>query len=136
MKPYWNFSDSRRTNLSLDEFLDGQDPTEFFSGKEPWLEGVTKLSWQTFFRVCTEEMDDLSQRAIKLVIEYCLEILEEAEAKIDGKPSLRRLEKALNLDYTEQFENPAYQYHWAIRHPMVKEAVVRALYNRFPQPGR
>jgi hypothetical protein len=135
MKPYWNFSDSRRTNLSLDEFLDGQDPTKFFSGKEPWLEGVKKLSWQTFFRVCTEEMDDLSQRAIKLVIEYCLEILEEAEAKIDGKPSLRRLEKALNLDFTEQFENPAYQYHWAIRHPVVKEAVVRALYNRFPQRG-
>jgi hypothetical protein len=42
----WNFSDSRRTNLSLDEFLDGQDPTKFFSGKEPWLEGVKKLSWQ------------------------------------------------------------------------------------------
>jgi hypothetical protein len=133
MKPYWNLSDSRRTNLSLDEFLDGQDPIKFFSGKEPWLEGVKKLSWQTFFRVCTEEMDDFSQRAIKLVIEYCLEILEEAEAKIDGKPSLRRLEKTLNLDFTEQFENPAYQYHWAIRHPVVKEAVVRALYNRFPQ---
>jgi hypothetical protein len=78
-------------------------------------------------------MDDLSQRAIKLVIEYCLEILEEAEDKIDGKPSLRRLEKALNLDYTEQFENPTYQYHCAIRHPVVKEAVVRTLYNRFPQ---
>jgi hypothetical protein len=92
VKPYWNFSDSRRTNLSLDEFLDGQDPTKFFSGKEPWLEGVKKLCWQTFFRVCNEEMDDLSQRAIKLVIEYCLEILEEAEAKIDGKPSLQRLE--------------------------------------------
>jgi hypothetical protein len=41
-------------------------------------------------------MDDLSQMAIKLVIEYCLEILEEAETKIDGKPTLRRLEKALN----------------------------------------
>jgi hypothetical protein len=64
MKPYWNFNDSRRTNLSLDEFLDGQDPTNFFSGKEPWPEGVKKLSWQTFFRVCTEEMDDLSQRAM------------------------------------------------------------------------
>jgi hypothetical protein len=72
MKPYWNFGDSRRTDLSLDEFLDGQDPSKFLSGKEPWLEGVTKLGWQTFFRVCTEEMDDLSQRAVKLVIEYCL----------------------------------------------------------------
>jgi hypothetical protein len=25
-------------------------------------------------------------------------------------------------DHTEQFENSAYQYHWAIRHPVVKEA--------------
>ena len=57
-------------------------------GKEPWLDGLHKVTWETFFRVCTEEMDDLSQRAIKLVIEYCLEILEGAEAKIQGKPSL------------------------------------------------
>jgi len=129
----WNFSDARRAApLSLDEFLALQDPDKFFTGKEPWLVGVQKLSWQTFFRVCTEEMDDLSLRAIKLVIEYCLEILEEAEAKIEGKPSLARLETALNLDYAEQFENRAYQYHWALRHPLVREAVKRALNNRFP----
>ena len=53
------------------------DGVEFFAGKEPWLKGLHKLSWQTFFRVCTEEMDDLSQRALRLVIEYCLEVLEE-----------------------------------------------------------
>src|SRR5271169_4302990 len=89
----WNFSDSRRaTPLSLDEFLAGQDAAKFFTGKEPWLVGIQKLSWQTFFRVCTEEMDDLSERAIKLVIEYCLEILEETAARIQGKPSLARLE--------------------------------------------
>jgi hypothetical protein len=57
-------------------FWDGQDPTKFFSGKEPWLEGVKKLSWQTFFRVCTEEMEDLSQRAIKLVIEIAWKWIE------------------------------------------------------------
>jgi hypothetical protein len=52
--------------------------------------------------------------ATKLVIEYCLEILEEAEAKIQGNPTLTRLEKAaLNLEYTEQYENPAYQYQCA-----------------------
>jgi hypothetical protein len=72
---------------------------EFFDGKEPLLKGVEKLSWRNFFRVCTEEMDDLSLEATKLVIEYCLEILEEAEAKIQGNPTLTRLEKALNLDY-------------------------------------
>jgi hypothetical protein len=131
--PRWNFSDGRRgAPLSLDEFLATQDPDQFFTGKEPWLVGIQKLTWQTFFRVCTEEMDDLSLRAIKLVIEYCLEILEDAEAKIEGKPTLARLETALNLDYAEQYENRAYQYHWALRHPLVREAVNRALNNRFP----
>jgi hypothetical protein len=50
-------------------------------------------------------MDDLSVKATKIVIEYCLEILEEAEAKIHGKPSLARLEAALNQQYAEQYEN-------------------------------
>ena len=77
----WNFGDSRSTPLSLDEFLAQKeaDGVEFFAGKEPWLKGLSKLNWQTFFRVCTQEMDDLSQRAVKLVIEYCLEVLEEVE---------------------------------------------------------
>jgi hypothetical protein len=132
MKPYWNFSNSRRTNLSLDEFLDGQDASKFFTGKEPWLDGLDKVTWKNFYRICTEEMDDLSQRAVKLVVEYCLEVLEEAEAKIQGKPTLARVEKALNLDYEELYENPAYQYHWAMHNPMVAEAVNRALKNRFP----
>jgi hypothetical protein len=129
----WNFSDDRRaTPLSLDEFLEQQDPNLFFTGKEPWMAGLQKLSWQTFFRVCTEEMDDLSLRAVKLVVEYCLEILEEAEGRIQGKPSLARLETALHLHYAEQYENMAYQYHWAMRHPLVSKAVNRALRNRFP----
>jgi hypothetical protein len=78
----------------------------------------------------------LKQQRPHLDLEYCLEILEEAEAKIQGNPTLARLEKALNLDYTEQYENPAYQYHWAMRHPLVREAVNRALDNRFPSRGR
>jgi hypothetical protein len=61
-------------------------------------------------------MDDLSVKATKIVIEYCLEILEEAEAKIHGKPSLARLEAALNQQYAKQYENKAYQYQWAM-HP-------------------
>jgi hypothetical protein len=75
---------------------------EFFNGKEPWLDGIRKVTWQNFFRVCTEEMDDLSLKATKLVIEYCLEILEEAEAKLQGKPSLALLKTALDLHYAEQ----------------------------------
>ena len=63
----WNFGDSRSTFLSLDEFLAQKeaDGVEFFAGKEPWLVGLHKLNWQTFFRVCTQEMDDLSQKATK-----------------------------------------------------------------------
>ena len=130
----WNFGDSRSTSLSLDEFLAQKeaDGVEFFAGKEPWMKGVNKLTWQTFFRVCTQEMDDLSQRATKFVTEYCLEILEEVESKIPGKASLARLQAPLNHQYAEQYENKAYQYQWALRHPVVKEALTRALNNRFP----
>jgi hypothetical protein len=51
----WNFGDSHRASLSLDEFLTQQEAAgiQFFNGKEPWLEGIKKLSWQKFFRVCT-----------------------------------------------------------------------------------
>jgi hypothetical protein len=130
----WNFGPSRGTPLSLDEFLAEKDADgfEFFAGKEPWLVGLHKLSWKTFFRVCTQEMDDLSQKAAKLVIEYCLEVLEEVEEKIRGKPSLARLEAALEVQYAEQYENKVFQYRWALRHPVVKEAITRAMGNRFP----
>jgi len=130
----WNFDNSRRTSLSLDEFLAQKEAAgvEFFAGKEPWLKGLDKLNFQTFFRVCTQEMDDLSQRAIKLVIEYCLEVLEEVEETIRGKASLARLEAALNVQYAEKYENKVFQYRWALRHPVVKEAITRAMRNRFP----
>jgi hypothetical protein len=118
----------------MDDFLEQKEAygVEFFTGKEPWLKGINKLSWQTFFRVCTEEMDDLSMRAVKLVIEYCLEVLEEATKKIPGKVSIARLEAALNARYADQVENKVYQYRWALRHPVVKDAITKALANRFP----
>ena len=54
----WNFGSTRHTSLSLDEFLAQKetDGVEFFAGKEPWLKGLSKLNFQTFFRVCTQEM--------------------------------------------------------------------------------
>ena len=130
----WNFGDARSTSLSLDEFLAQKeaDGVEFFAGKEPWLKGLSKLNWQTFFRVCTQEMDDLSLKAVKLVIEYCVEVLEEVEKIIRGKATLARLGAALDLQYAEQFENKVFQYRWALRHPVVEEAITRALANRFP----
>jgi hypothetical protein len=130
----WNFSSTRHTFLSLDEFLDQKEDegVEFFAGKEPWMKGLSKLNWQKFFLVCTQEMDDLSQKAVKLVIEYCLEVLEEVEKIILGKATLARLEAALDLQYAQQFENKVFQYRWALRHPVVEEAITRALANRFP----
>src|SRR5271165_7147831 len=121
----WNFGDFRGTFLSLDEFLAQKEAAgvEFFAGKEPWLVGLHKLNWQTFLRVCTQEMDDLSQKAIKLVIEYCLEVLEEVEKTTRGNTSLARLEAALDVQYAEKYENKVYQYRWALRHPVVKEAI-------------
>jgi hypothetical protein len=118
----------------LDEFLAEKRDSgfSFFEGKKPWLKGIHQLSWQTFFRICTEEMDDLSTRAVKLEIEYCLEVLEEVTAKIPGKATLARLEAALDVQYAELPENKVYQYRWAMRHPVVKDAITKALANRFP----
>jgi hypothetical protein len=59
---------------------------KFFHGNEPWLEGLHKVTWQNFFGVCTDEMDDLSEEATKLVIEYCLEILEVLRRKSTESP--------------------------------------------------
>jgi hypothetical protein len=130
----WNFSNTRHTYLSLDQFLEEKHAAgfTFYAGKEPWLDGLHKLEWQTFFRVCTQEMDDISERALRLVIQYCLEILDEVVEKIQGKPSLYRLEIALDRQWAERYENKVYQYEWALRHPVVKEAVTKALANRFP----
>jgi hypothetical protein len=49
-----------------------------------------------------EEMDDLSKKAVKLVIEYCLEVLEEVEKIVRGKATLARLEAALNVQYADR----------------------------------
>ena len=61
----WNFSNTRHTYLWLDQFREEKHAAgfTFYTGKEPWLDGIQKLDWQTFFRVCTQEMDDISERA-------------------------------------------------------------------------
>jgi hypothetical protein len=130
---HWNFGNPNGNPLSLEEFLAEQEAAgfSFFDGTEPWLKALREISWQTFYRVCTEEMNDLSQRAAKLVIEYCLAVLEEVEEKIRGKTSLARLEAALNAQYEEKFENKVYQYRWALRHPVVENAITKALSDRF-----
>lgn len=130
----WNFGPPGGAPLSLDQFLAQKQEAGFcfYDGDEPWLKGIERLSWQTFFRVCTEEMDDLSSSATKLVIEYCLAIIEQLERNFRGKITLPRLEAALKEQYDERYENQVYHYRWARRHPVVNEAITRALANRFP----
>jgi hypothetical protein len=130
----WNFGESRGTSLSLDEFLAQKEAAgvEFFAGKEPWLKGLDKLNWQTFSGSALKRWMISLKRLIKLVIEYCLEVLEEVEETIRGKASLAQLEAALNVQYAQQYENKVFQYRWALRHPVVKDAVTKALANRFP----
>ena len=77
-------------------------------------------------------MDDLSLRAVKLVVGYCLEILEEAEGRIQGKPSLAQLETALNFHYAEEYENTAYQYHLGHAPSPGTRGCQQGLGNRFP----
>jgi hypothetical protein len=77
-------------------------------------------------------MDDLSQRAKKLVVEYCPRILDESAKKFRGKVSLARLGDALTAQYGERCDNKVYQYYWSLRHPVVKDAITKALANRFP----
>ena len=126
----WNFSDSCRSSLLLEEFLAEKDAAgfKFFAGEEPWLVGIERLNWQTFFRVCTKEMDDLS-RGSKTRGRV---LSGNPGSKNPRKVSLAGLEAALNLQYAEQYENKVYQYRWALRHPVVREAITRALANRLP----
>jgi len=56
----------------------------------------------------------------------------EASAWQQPKASLARLEAALDVQYAEKYENKVYQYRWALRHPVVEEAITSAMRNRFP----
>ena len=42
------------------------------------------------------------------------------------------IEDALTAQYRERCDNKVYQYYWALRHPVVKDAITKALANRYP----
>ena len=58
-------------------------------------------------------------------------LTDTVEETIRGKASLARLEAALDVQYAEKYENMVFQYRWALRHPVVKDAITKALVNRF-----
>ncbi|MBV9300207.1 MAG: hypothetical protein JO066_14670 [Verrucomicrobia bacterium] len=127
----WSFSADGKL-LSLDDFLDAHRKQGiFYEGKEQWLKGVTKVSWENFFLVCTEELDDISQRAAKMLICYCLEIVEDVASRIRGTISPAKIMDAMKREFEEQYENRIYQFQWAMRHEAVREAVTNAVLNRW-----
>jgi hypothetical protein len=127
----WSFSADGRP-MTIDEFLDThRKDGVFYEGKEQWLKGVTKVTWENFFLICTEELDDISQRAAKMLIAYCLEIVEDVASRIRGPGSAAKLTEAMKKEFEEQYDNQIYQFQWAMRHEAVREAVTNAVVNRW-----
>src|SRR6202021_906268 len=97
----WSFSVDGKP-LSLEDFLENyRKQGVFYEGKEQWLKGVTKVSWENFFLVCTEELDDISQRAAKMLILYCLEIVENVVSRMRGPIDSTRIAEAMKREFAE-----------------------------------
>jgi hypothetical protein len=64
-----------------------------------------------------------------MVIEYCLSVIEDLKSKIRRPVTRAKIQEALVAEYEEAYENPVLQYRWAMRHPVVLEAVNIAVRN-------
>ena len=127
----WSFSADGKP-LSIDDFLETyRKQGAFYDGKEQWLKGVTKVTWENFFLVCTEELDDISQRAAKMLVLYCLETVEDVVSRIRGSISAAKIADAMKREFDERYDNRVYQFQWAMRHEAVREAVTNAVMNRW-----
>jgi hypothetical protein len=127
----WSFSVDGKP-LSIDDFLETHRKQGiFYEGKEQWLKGVTKITWENFFLVCTEELDDISQRAAKMLILYCLEIVEDVASRTRGPVTAAKITDAMKREFEEQYDNRIYQFQWAMRHEAVRDAVTNAVLNRW-----
>jgi regulator of PEP synthase PpsR (kinase-PPPase family) len=89
------------------------------------------VSWENFFLICTEELDDISQRAAKMLVQYCLEIVEDVVSRIRGPVDAAKIGEAMKREFDEQYDNPIYQFQWAMRHDAIREAVTTAVGNRW-----
>ena len=127
----WSFSADGKP-LSLDDFLETyRKEGIFYEGKEQWLKGVTKVTWENFFLICTEELDDISQRAAKMLIAYCLETVDEIASRIRGPVSSAKITESMKKEFEEQYDNRIYQFQWAMRHDAIRDAVTNAVLNRW-----
>ena len=127
----WSFSADGKP-LSIEDFLETyRKQGVFYEGKEQWLKGVTKVTWENFFLVCTEELDDISQRAAKMLIFYGLEIVEDVASRIRGPVSAAKIADAMKREFDEQYDNRVYQFQWGMRHEAVRDALTNAVINRW-----
>jgi hypothetical protein len=127
----WSFS-ADGGPLSIDDFFETyRKHGIFYEGKEQWLKGVSKVTWDNFFLVCTEELDDISQRAAKMLVTYCLEIVEDVASRIRGPVTAAKISDAMKREFDEQYDNRVYQFQWAMRHEAVRDAVTIAVTNRW-----
>jgi hypothetical protein len=125
----WNFGTSQHP-LTLEEFLEKKSVHfKFFEGPEPWVGDIDRVTWETFFRFCTEELDDLSMLTCGMVIEYCLSVIDELTTNIKRPFTRTKIQEALVAGYEQAYENPVFQYRWAMRHQIVSEAVNIAVRN-------
>jgi hypothetical protein len=127
----WSFSADGKP-LSLDDFIETyRKEGIFYEGKEQWLKGVTKVTWENFFLICTEELDDISQRAAKMLIAYCLETVDEIASRTRGPVSSAKITESMKKEFEEQYDNRIYQFQWAMRHDAIRDAVTNAVLNRW-----
>jgi hypothetical protein len=124
----WNFGTPENPQ-DLDEFL---GHFQHFEGNEQWLRGIKQVGWENFFLVCTKEFSDLSYRARRMVIEYCLQILESCAAKVKGQCNQQKIQDLLQSEFVEEYDNPIFQFKWALRDKVISTAVLTAFRNRYP----
>ena len=74
-------------------------------------------------------MDDLSKLTCGMVVTYCLSVIDQLTSKVKRPVTRAKIQEALAAGYEEAYENPVFQYRWAMRHPVVSEAVNTALRN-------
>ena len=105
----WNFGTSQHP-LTLDEFLEKKSlHFKFFEGSEPWIGDHDRVTWENFFRFCTEEMDDLSKLTSGMVIVYCLSVIDQLKATVKRPVTRTKIQEALLAGYEEAYENPVFQ---------------------------
>jgi hypothetical protein len=52
-------------------------------------------------------------------------------SRIRGPIDATKIAEAMKREFDEQYDNPIYQFQWAMRHDAIREAVTNAVANRW-----